>query len=260
MTGEIFVFDPYPQGKVRVVLLHGLGADYEMWQLQFAALHTEGLRPLALDVPGFGRSKFSLPVWRVKTVVQQMADWAERAQMVPCVVVGISMGGVLAQEWALDFPQQVRALVLVNTFARLRPHSLGVWWYFLRRAVAVRLLGPQAQAELVARRVFPHPQQQELRQQVVQKIVGVDRRVYQQVMRELLWFDALPRLAELKMPTLVLSGLEDQTVPLELQRQMAKQIRFAQQVEVPDAGHGMPVDSAPVFNRLLVDFLRSVPL
>jgi pimeloyl-ACP methyl ester carboxylesterase len=260
MADSVFVFDPHPQGRIPIVLLHGLGADYEMWQLQLGALQSAGFRPLSLDVPGFGRSKLQSKTWCVRSVAQQMADWMAHERMIPCVLVGISMGGVLAQQWALDFPQQVRALVLVNTFARLRPRSVGVWWYFLRRAVAAMCLGPQAQAELVARRVFPHPQQEELRRQIVQKIVGADRKVYQQAMRALLQFDVLSRLAELKMPTLVLSGLDDRTVPLELQRQMAERIAFAQQIEVPGAGHGLPVDSAEVFNRFLLDFLCSVRL
>ncbi len=254
---DLFFIDPCRQGSP-VILLHGLGADAGMWQMQMDALAFAGLRPLALDVPGFGRSVLREPVWRVHTVVQQMSEWAGQMVGVPFALVGISMGGVLAQEWALDFPEQVQCLVLVNTFARLRPRSLGVWWYFLRRGVLAMILGPQAQAEMVARRVFPHPNQDELRRQVVEKILAVDRTVYRQAMRELILFNSLPRLCQLKMPVFVMSGLADRTVPTELQGQLLQGVMNVRHVKIAGAGHGMPVDLADAFNHELVDFLHSV--
>jgi pimeloyl-ACP methyl ester carboxylesterase len=127
--------------------------------------------------------------------------------------------------------------------------------YFLRRALAVSLFGLRTQARVVAGRVFPDPEQRSLREMLVETIASADPRAYRAAMRSLGMFDSRKWLAEVKIPTLVVTGAGDTTVLPARQELLAKCIPGARQVVVPRAGHAVPVDQAETFNRLLLEFL-----
>lgn len=186
----------------------------------------------------------------------ELAALLQERETGPVHIVGLSMGGVIAQQFALDFPALTRKLVLVSTFSVLRPKDLSQWWYFLQRLLVVHLVGMESQARIVARRVFPHPGQEALREMAAAQIARSDPRAYRAAMRQLAWFDSRPRLHELRVPVLVVTGGRDTTVSPERQRLLAEAIRGARQVLLPEGGHALSIDQAEAFNRVLLEFLR----
>ena len=179
---DLHFLDPNPDGRIPVLLLHGMGASGDSWTLQFPALIEGGFRPLAPDVPGFGQSPNSGKTWSVGKAAAQIMQALQEMNSGSAHVVGLSMGGVIAQQIAHEFPVQTRKLVLVSTFARLRPDSLSGWFYFLRRAMTLAISGMPAQAEVVAMRVFPHTEQDFLREMLEENIARSDPHAYQQAM------------------------------------------------------------------------------
>ena len=254
---NIHFLDPNPTGRPAVLLLHGLGADGTSWTLQLPALAEAGYRPIAPDAPGFGASPYDARGWTVRRVAAQMAEMLDELQTGTVHVVGLSLGGVVAQQFAHDFPQLTKKLVLTSTFAVLRPDSLSGWLYFLRRALVVLTLGLRAQARLVAERVFPEPDQAPLRQLLIDTISNADPRAYRAAMRSLAWFDSRKWLGQLAIPTLVVTGADDSTVSPARQQPLVEGIPGARQVLIPHAGHAVAVDQAERFNRALLEFLRT---
>ncbi|MGB8214683.1 MAG: alpha/beta hydrolase [Anaerolineales bacterium] len=252
---SLHYLDPNPPGRPFVLLLHGLGADGTSWGLQLPALNQAGFRPIAPDVPGFGGSPYDGQGWSIRRVAAQMAGLLEELGSGPTQVVGISMGGVIAQQFALDYPQLTQRLVLVSTFAILRPENFGGWWYFMRRWAAVLTLGLQAQGRVVAQRIFPEPEQAALRELLEATISRADPRAYRAAMRSLGLFDSCKKLASLHVPTLIVTGQNDSTVSPLRQQVLVKGIPGARQVLIPKAGHAVTVDQAEQFNRALLDFL-----
>lgn len=252
---RLHLLDPNPGGHPAVLLLHGLGATGASWTLQLPPLTEAGFRPLAPDAPGFGNSPYDGRGWSAARVASQLAALLGELQTGPAHVVGLSMGGVIAQQFARDFPHLTRRLVLVSTFAALRPDSLSGWLYFLHRGLAVTLRGPRAQAELVAARVFPRPDQAPLREMLLETILRADRRAYRAAMRSLASFNSRGWLKDITAPTLVVTGADDTTVSPARQTLLAQGIPGARQVVMEGAGHAVSVDRADEFNRLLLDFL-----
>jgi pimeloyl-ACP methyl ester carboxylesterase len=252
---SLHYFDPNPAGHPAVLLLHGLGADAGSWTLQIPVLTGVGFRPIAVDIPGFGLSPFDGRSWSIRRVADGMADLLEELQTGPAHVVGLSLGGAIAQQFALDIPHLTRKLVLVSTFAVLRPDNLSGWIYFLQRFILVNTLGLSAQAKVVAQRVFPDPRHEQLRNILVETISHADPRAYRKAMASLGLFNSLKRLGEIKAPTLVITGADDTTVNPGRQRLLVAGIPKAQQVIIPDSGHAVPVDQADRFNRELLNFL-----
>jgi 3-oxoadipate enol-lactonase len=251
-----YFLDPHPAGRPAVLLLHGLGANSASWTFQLPSLIEAGFRPIAPDAPGFSRSPYDGKGWSVATVAQTMADLLAELQTGPAHIVGISMGGVIAQQMAFDFPQRIRKLVLVNTFSALRPESLGSWMYLLGRFAMVHTLGLPVQAKVVARRIFALAEQEELRKMLITTITQSDPRAYRAAMRALALFDSRRRLAEIRNHTLVITGDQDTTVPPLRQKLLVEGIPGARQVVIPNAGHAVSVEQADAFNRELLAFLK----
>lgn len=243
-----------PDGAPPVLLLHGLGSAGADWLLQFEPLVAAGYRVLAPDLRGFGESS-----WPGRTSVGEMAGdvagFLRDLDAAPAHVVGISMGGTVALELALDHADLVRRLVLVNTFARLRPQGLSGILYFPLRMVLMHTLGMETQARLVVQRIFPRPDQAELREVLYQRIAHTDAAAYRASMWALARFNVEARLGEIQAPTLVVTGAEDTTVPPAAQARLVSGIPDARQVVIPGAGHAVIADSPEAFNQVLLPFL-----
>ncbi len=254
---SLHCLDPHPQGHPAVLLLHGLGADGTSWSLQVPELVQAGFRPLAPDTPGFGLSPYDGKAWSFCRMAAQMAELVRERCADPVHVVGLSMGGVIAQQFALDYPALTCKLVLVSTFSNLRPDNLSGWFYYLRRVAVVSTRGLPAHARIVAERVFPQPDYAPLREMLVATISQADPRAYRRAMFSLGAFDSRRRLGSIQSPTLVITGALDSTVLPARQLRLAAAIPGARHLLVENAGHAVPVDQSEIFNKALLNFLRS---
>jgi 3-oxoadipate enol-lactonase len=249
----LFFQDHNPDGRPTVLLIHGLGATSDSWQLQTPALAAAGYRVLAPDLPGFGQSPYAPPL-----TIPGMASRLERLlrglNAAPTYLVGISMGGTVALQLAADFPGSVQRLVLVNTFARLRPKGIYGWLVFANRLLLVRLTGLPAQARVISGRIFPKPGQEALRQGLYDQILQADPRAYRAAIWALGTFNLLPRVNGLRVPTLVITAEDDRSVPPANQAQLLA-IPGARQVVIANAGHGVTAEAPETFNREMLAFL-----
>jgi pimeloyl-ACP methyl ester carboxylesterase len=116
-------------------------------------------------------------------------------------------------------------------------------------------VGVDKQAEAVANRIFPHPEQAELRKILKDQINQADPRAYRGAMQALARFNSLPRLKEIHTPTLVITSEEDTTVSPDRQKALANNIPGSIQINIPDANHAVPVEFPEVFNEILLGFL-----
>lgn len=251
----LHLFDLYPNNFPVVLLLHGLGANGSSWSLQFDSLKNAGYRPIAPDMPGFGDSKYDGHGWDFRRLANNLVDVVNELRCGPVNVVGLSMGGVIAQQFVLDHPDLVQKLVLVSTFSELRPASFSQAYYFFQRILAVHVIGLKAQSKIVSGRIFPLDGQEELRALAEKQIISADPRAYRSAMRNLALFSSRKRLKEINKPTLVISGANDTTVGIDQQKILADGIPGARHVVIPNAGHAVAIDQFEKFNKTLLDFL-----
>lgn len=253
---RLYLRDENPSGTACLLLLHGLGVTGDSWQLQIPALLRAGFRVIAPDIRGFGRSAQLPPNPAISAMAADIAALCAQLQIRAVPLVGISMGGTIALQTALDYPELVARLILVNTFACLRPASRRHWSHLLLRFFLAHLISMRRQATLVAQNLFPGPDQEYLRQALIEQVLQANARSYRGVTRSLARFDVRARLKELQMPVLVISGEYDRTVPLDCQKQLALGIPNARHVIIPDAGHGLIIEKPDEFNSVLLDFLE----
>ncbi len=257
---RLFFLDPSPENKPAVLLIHGLGTEASSWTYQFDALTAAGYRPVAPDMPGFGRTKFVGDKWSIRYAANEIISLADRLNITRFHLAGISMGGTVALQMAIQSPDRIISLILINTFATLRPKRWNEWIYLLRRYIRARVRGAGSQAELTASRIFPAPHQQELREQLIRHIRQTDPVVYRTAMRELARYDARRELQNIHIPSLVLSARNDTTVPLENQHDLYAGIPGCEQIFVEDAGHGVIIDQPDRVNQSMIQFINRFPI
>lgn len=240
-----------------LVLLHGLGSSRNDWLLQLPTLIAR-YRTIAVDLRGHGASPAPSGSISIALLAADVARLLRRLDAPPAHLLGISLGGAVALQLALDFPELVRSLVLVNTAARFISTSWQQRLTGLRRVAGVYLYGMDRVAEGVAMRLFPRPEQDALRRETVERLGRNNLAAYRATLWAIARFDVRARLHEIACPTLIVAGDEDTTVPLASKRLLAQRIPHSRLVIIARSGHATPVDQPEAFNRIVVQFLEEI--
>jgi len=241
---------------VPIVLLHGLGSSSADWAFQLPALAMRH-RVLAVDLRAHGRSSRPRGRLTVEAMADDVAALLTALGVPPAHLVGLSLGGCVALTLALDHPERVRSLTLVNAFARLTPAGPRGVLRMLTRLALLACAPMRVVAAHVARGLFPRPDQQALYLAAVASIGSNPRATYVSAIRALLGFDVRRRLAAVRCPTLVVAGDRDTTVALAAKTRLQRGIAGAELLVVLDSGHATPCDQAERFNAALLAFVAA---
>lgn len=237
-----------------VTLLHALGADHTIWDGQAEAL-AQRFTVLRMDLRGHGRSDappgdYTLDMLAADVVAVWNALHVDRSH-----VVGISLGGFVAQHLALGWPDRVDRLVLADTTSGYPPESAAMWQARSRQVLADGTL-PIVPATL--ERWFTETYRRTHRERVatVGHLIGTTSRSgYAGCCRAIAGLATTRRLNEIAAPTLVLVGAQDAGTPEAMARVLAEGIPDARLQVIEQAAHLSNVEQPAVFNRLVLDFL-----
>jgi pimeloyl-ACP methyl ester carboxylesterase len=221
-----------------VVLLHGLCGSLRWWSANIPALAKE-FRVLALDLPGFGRSRRTGRIPSVPEMARLVAEWMAGADATPAHVVGHSMGGHVAIHLAARYPERVSRLVLTDAaglFRPLAPGPLARWVY-----------GMSWPRGWGAPRFLPVIWRDALRAGPLTAV---------RALHGILSDDVSALLPRIHAPTLVVWGARDPLIPVENAARLREGIPGARLHVVPGAYHNPMVDRADEFNQVVGAFLR----
>jgi 3-oxoadipate enol-lactonase len=236
-----------------VLLLHGLGSCVDDWGPQMGALARYAV--VGVDLRGHGRSGKPRGPYSIASFAADVVHVIETLGVGAVHVVGMSLGGMVGFQLAVDAPSLVRSLVVVNSAPAVVPRTLAEHAMVTARKTALRLLGLRGLARRIAAANLPRPEQAELREKLVERIASNDLAAYRAAMNAIVGWSVEDRLGEITCPVLVVAGERDYT-PVELKNAYARKIRRARVAVVADSSHITPMDSPEAFNRLLVDFLE----
>jgi pimeloyl-ACP methyl ester carboxylesterase len=242
-----------------LLLLHAFPLHRGMFAplLAYLSPHAHLLAP---DLRGFGESRALLPAQSLDDYADDLAALLRTRAQGPAVVLGVSMGGYIAFSLARRHRDLLRALVLVDTKAgadsaearnlrldNARKLSAGEHPEFFSGLIP-RLLGRRSLAERPGLAVTLRRMMDEA------SISGVASALRAMAERP----DATPQLAGLALPTLVLTGAEDELTPPAEAARMAAQIPGARFVEIEGAGHLAPLEAPELVARALLPFLSGL--
>jgi 3-oxoadipate enol-lactonase len=227
--------------KPPVLLVMGLGLSSRAWD-QLPALLSHDFHVLVFDNRGTGRSARVGFAYRIPELADDAAAVIEAARVRTAHVFGISMGGMIAQELAIRHPGRVRSLALGCTFASWRTRtapSLGTKVDLLLLNLGFVTPARVARILVSAEWHNAHPE----------SAVGWLRRAERTALRfataqvlAIARHHTLGRLAEIRAPTLVLTGGADRLVPPANSELLARSIPGARLLVLPQAGHVFPLE------------------
>lgn len=235
-----------------LVFLHGLGSSTRDWQHQFDHFSAR-YRCIAFDLPGSGQSReLARPhgPFSVAGFARAVADAMKALRVAPADVVGLSMGGMTGLQLALDAPEVVRSLTVVNAGASVVARTMKDRLALGVRAVLTKTLGPRGVARLVAPRLFPRADQAPLREAFIRQMAAQDPRAYAAVSRALFGWSVEDRVSTLRCPVRFIAADADYT-PVAVKESLAARIPGAKVIVVPNSHHALPVECPEVFNRVL---------
>lgn len=242
-------------GATNVVLIHGLGDDGTAWGAQLPALGS-GFRVLTLDLRGHGRSSKDANDHSIATMAADVLAVADEVGMDRAHVVGMSLGGGVAFEVAVQRPDFVTSLVIVNSTPTARVGGLVGRAALGVRQLMARMMTPAKAAPTVAGRLFPDPDQEELREEYTQRLADNDPDAYRASLNALVAFDRGEASRALTMPTLFVHSEHDYT-PLKWRQPFVDAMPDATLVQIDGAHHAVPIEKPDAFNRVLLDHLAA---
>lgn len=239
-----------------LVLIHGLGADLHIWDNDLPVFrhHHRILRP---DVRGFGASDKPPGPYSPAMFARDLDGLLEVCGIENAHVLGMSLGGVIAQRVALDFPARVRSLVLVSTSSEVGQKSIAAWQ---RLADRIERDGFDAQTADASRAFSPafaksHP---EIVADLGARNAACDPKGYAAAARAVSDYNWTTELPRLTAPTLILQGLDDQLTPPGGSVKMSRGLPHARLLMIPGAGHNLPIERPDVFHNSVLAFTAGV--
>lgn len=236
-----------------VVFANSLGTDFRLWD-KVVPLMPKGLRLIRYDKRGHGLSSCPPGPYGMGALVRDAERLLDALGVRDCVFVGLSIGGMIAQGLAVKRLDQVRALVLSNTGAKLGTPQL-----WADRIAAIRAGGIEAIADATMERWFPAAfragaelpaWRNMLTRQPVEGYVGCANAIA--------GADFITPTSGLTLPTLAIAGSEDGATPPDLVRETADLIKGSRFDLIRGAGHLPPVDKPAEYAQALRSFLSSI--
>jgi pimeloyl-ACP methyl ester carboxylesterase len=240
-----------------LVMIMGIGGDQSAWKHQISAFKKH-YQVITFDNRGVGKSDKPQGSYSPTLMAEDTIQLMDFLKIEKAHILGMSMGGLIAQEIAINYPERILKLILASTFARQdnaangsTPEMLAVMELpskqminrfldacfnkFFNRFVLVPLIKFQARRRIKE-----------------QELTGIKGQLDSAKS-----YDSLDRLPLIKAPTLVLVGTKDRVVKPESSNTIAQKIPNARLVKIDKGSHLIGWEMSKVFNKEVLDFLKS---
>jgi pimeloyl-ACP methyl ester carboxylesterase len=251
-------YDTFGQGEP-LVLIMGLGGGSSMWWKQVDFFSAE-FHVITFDSRGVGRSdKPDIP-YSMGMLVDDAAGLMERLGIPSAHVYGVSMGGMVAQELVLRYPKLVSSLILGATTCG-GSHAVMADQDTLQKLFSIMTLSADEAVRVSTSVTFSaafierHPEK--IKEWLIKGAESPPSPMgFKRQAEAVSGFETWDQLPQIRVPTLILAGTDDQLIPAENSRILASRIPDARMVLFEGAGHGYLWEAEDEANHVVLDFLR----
>jgi pimeloyl-ACP methyl ester carboxylesterase len=240
---------PLDPEKSTIVFIHGAGGSSAFWQEMIKGL-SDRVNTVAIDLPGRGRSK-GPGRQKIEDYADAVVDSITQIGIPDPILCGLSLGGAIAQQILLDYPNLLKAAILIGTGARMKvapaffesienDYNNFVEW--LCKICVSKKTDPNMITLLREDMLRCQPE-----------ITHGDFRACDR-------FDVADQLATIEAPVLVVTAEEDKLTPPKLGEFLEKQIKNASRAHIMDAGHIVPIEKSGELVEEILKFLDQTEL
>jgi pimeloyl-ACP methyl ester carboxylesterase len=247
------------EGRETVVLVNGLADDLQTWADQVPALLEAGYRVLRFDNRGIGLSGSPLGPYTTAMFAADTKALVDHLEISDFHLLGVSMGGMIAQEYALAYPADLRSVTLACTYGAPGPFCSRMFsfWADLANVMGVPAVMRDVTLWAFTPGFFETRPGDVAEFETAMRFIDQPIPAYLAQLNSIQTHDATDRLGALDVPTLVLAGETDILIPVELSRQLHSLIPHAQWATTK-GGHACLWEYPDPFNRAFIEFIRAV--
>lgn len=239
-----------------VTLSHSLGCNVSMWDEQACAL-SHRYKVLRFDTRGHGKTSAPAEVYTLDQLVDDLHGLLTGLGFAQTHFVGLSMGGMIGQIFALKYPQMLHGLVLCDTTSRFPPDSWPTWEERIR---TVQTHGMEALVEPTIEGWFTAPFREQ-RRDVTDKVRAMLRSTppqgYIGCCHAIPKINTTDRLGEIQCPAMVIVGKDDPRTPVAAARTIHEALSSSELLVLESASHLSNMQQPDAFNSALLRFLES---
>ena len=240
-----------------LTLSHSLACNLHMWDPQMPLL-TKNFRVLRFDTRGHGQSSAPPGEYTLEQMADDVKGLLDTLKIEKTHWAGLSMGGMIGQTFALEYPGVFQSMVLADTTSRRHADAEKLWGERIRVA---QEKGMGALVEGTLARWFTEPYRKAQTETVAR--IGNDIRAtpvagYVGCCHAISRIDLTTRLKEIDCPTLIIVGDQDAGTPPEMAREIHANLKGSELKVIPSASHLSNVEQPAAFNDALTAFLRRV--
>ena len=255
-----------------IILIHGIGAKKETWIAQLKALSNK-YKVIAIDVRGTGKSDRPNILYTMEILADDIKGLMDHLKIEKAHIAGRSMGGMIAQHFALKYSKQVEKLILITTSPGF-PDEEGVEMMIKGRIEEIKDIrtNPEQSFWRKARMLFHQKFRKEMEANPKKKFFGIwsvddlikedsiDPPTAQDLINQghaIKKHNTSERLIEIKNNTLLLAASHDRLTSKSGMEDMSRKIPKSTLKVIDRAGHYNHLSNAPEFNQIILDFLES---
>jgi 3-oxoadipate enol-lactonase len=260
-NGQTLYWESNGEGKP-FVLIMGIGYDSTLWGFHQVPFFSEYFKTIIFDNRDVGRSSKSQESYTIADMADDLAGLLDALGIEKTHMLGISMGGMIAQEFAIRYPEKLDKLVLTGTgaaTARSKFDPISIWSY-VKTQDADGLIFAAEQFIWLFSESFNR--NQEAVDQTLQMLAGnpnpVSAESYRRQAEAYVKHDTLDRLNQVSAPTMVIAGEQDRLTPPWICKEVADAIPNANYKLISGAGssHVLPLERPDEFNHIVLSFLQ----
>ena len=228
---------------MKLLFVYGLRCVKEGWSQQLKQFPGSE----TIDIPGNGKGKL-LPT--VEENLEWLRAYITKAGYKDVVLAGHGLGGAMALSYAMKYPGEVKALVLMSTGAKLKVHPSH--FMELEEATTNKNIW-KGMVEQEYRLVCP-----DVKNTVIKKATEAGPKQRLEDLECCNKFDVLEKVSVLKLPTLIITGSEDKLTPSKFSEAVAEKIQGSKMVVIQGAAHYPFMEKPSEVNKAIADFLAGV--
>lgn len=254
-----YEIDGADAAKETIVLINGLADDLLSWAFQIPALVDAGFRVLRFDNRGIGKSDRPAGPYTSKQMAADAKALVDKLGFRNFHLMGVSMGGMISEEYAIAYPGDLKSLTLACTYGKADAfcQTMFAMWGDLAQKVSVPFVMRDVALWAFTGPFFEERPADAAAFAAAMAALDQDVPTYLAQLSVIQTHDATDRLGQIKTPTLVLAGEEDILIPVRLSKKLQQAIPGAQWKTVP-GGHACLWESPDPFNAAFIDFVRNV--